>query len=130
MPLRATFGALGARALGKATVVAAPGQQSWENATGNWTVPEGVESICAVAVGKGGTYNYGSGYGAPGGGALSYSNNIPVTPGEVLTYSCTGDAYLRRGLNDYLILAKAGSNSNGDNGGAGGAATTIFTPAA
>ena len=39
-----------------------------------YTVPDGVTSICVVAVGCGGS----------GGGSLSYRNDIPVTPGERL----------------------------------------------
>lgn len=45
--------------------------------TTQWRVPPGIRSICAVCVG-GGIQS------GPGGG-LSYRNNIPVTPGEILT---------------------------------------------
>lgn len=54
----------------------------------NWTVPGGVFEISAVAVGAGG--NRGLFLNDPnrgvssGGGALSYSNGVGVTPGEVL----------------------------------------------
>lgn len=44
-----------------------------------WTVPAGVTSICVVCVGTG----------IIGGGGLSYRNNIPVTPGEVLSIQFT-----------------------------------------
>ena len=54
----------------------------------NWVVPEGVTSICAIAVGSGGVLksytpssNANSGC---GGGGVSFTNNIPVTPGETL----------------------------------------------
>ena len=49
--------------------------------TYNFIVPSGVSKISAVCVGGGGG---GRGYSGGGGAALAYSNNIPVTPGEVL----------------------------------------------
>lgn len=52
--------------------------------TYSFVVPAGITEISAVAVGGGSTgvvYRTTTG----GGGALSYSNNIPVTPGESLT---------------------------------------------
>jgi hypothetical protein len=58
--------------------------------TVSWVVPTGVTSISAVAVGAGGggaanvAVNGLSG-GGGGGGALHWRNNIPVTPGEILT---------------------------------------------
>jgi hypothetical protein len=65
----------------------ASGSQIFENGAANlFTVPNGVYSICAVAVGGGGT-----GQGATngvsaggGGGSLAYKNNISVTPGQQL----------------------------------------------
>lgn len=65
----------------------ATGSQIFENGAANlFTVPNGVYSICAVAVGGGGT-----GQGATngvsaggGGGSLAYKNNISVTPGQQL----------------------------------------------
>ena len=60
----------------------------------DWVVPTDVTSICAVVIGSGAgstTADYigGSGSGwagsGGGGGALSYVNNIAVTPGETLT---------------------------------------------
>lgn len=53
----------------------------------SWTVPANVYAIHAVAVGGGegsSAIGFIPSYGG-GGGSLSYSNNIPVTPGEVLT---------------------------------------------
>lgn len=44
-----------------------------------WTVPDDITSICCVCVGHGGM----------GGGGLSWRNNIPVTPGEILTIHFT-----------------------------------------
>lgn len=55
--------------------------------TYSFTVPADVSSLCALALGAGGgssDIKAGGGYGG-GGGALAYSNNISVTPGEVLT---------------------------------------------
>jgi hypothetical protein len=65
----------------------AQGQQEFVGpGTYNFIVPANVESIAAVAVGGGGggAENVNDG-GGGGGGALAYANNIPVTPGEVLT---------------------------------------------
>ena len=54
--------------------------------TYSFTVPTGVTSICAVAIGGGGggasDVNDGGG---GGGGGLQYRNNVAVTPGETLT---------------------------------------------
>lgn len=50
--------------------------------TYQWTVPAGVYSVNAVAVGGGAGVE--TGYGA-GGGGLGWKNNIPVTPGDVIT---------------------------------------------
>lgn len=58
--------------------------------TYSFVVPQGVTSICALAIGGGGggmQYSFGDspeGVGG-GGGALSYRNNVPVNPGDVLT---------------------------------------------
>ena len=53
-----------------------------------WTVPQGVTSISAVAVGSGGAALNQSGaggvQGGGGGGALAYVTSIAVTPGETL----------------------------------------------
>ena len=57
--------------------------------TYTFTVPSGVSKISCVVVGSGGLGNQ-NGYGGPGvkgggGGALSFTNCIPTTPGESLT---------------------------------------------
>lgn len=58
-----------------------------DNFTATWVVPDGVYSICAVAIGSGGsgegsnTANSGSG---GGGGGLVYINDYPVHPGQEL----------------------------------------------
>jgi len=52
-----------------------------------WTVPAGVTSINVCAIGGGGggaTKNTNPKGGGGGGGGLVYSNNVPVTPGEIL----------------------------------------------
>jgi len=62
------------------------GQQAF-TANGSFVVPYNVYFISGVAVGGGGGAKIGL-YHAPhggGGGALSYMNGIPVTPGETLT---------------------------------------------
>lgn len=58
--------------------------------TYSFVVPAGVGSICAVLVGGGGASEYAqTNVSTPpsggGGGALTYGNNITVTPGETLT---------------------------------------------
>ena len=57
--------------------------------TTSWTVPAGVTSISVVCVGGGGggrAFSTNSLYagGGGGGGALTYANNINVTPGQIL----------------------------------------------
>ena len=65
-----------------------PGGVLFTNLGSNsWTIPDGVNSFSAVAVGGGGggvTFN-GSGGSGGGGGALAYINEYPCTPGEVWT---------------------------------------------
>ena len=53
--------------------------------TYDWTVPDGVTSICAVVVGAGETGEKSTnGPDGGNGGDLRYVNNIAVTPGETL----------------------------------------------
>lgn len=78
--------------------------------TTSWTVPAGVTSVSAVAVGGGGggsgTFQSQGMWGSGGaGGALSYVNNLAVTPGETLTI-ITGEGG-----------AGGAPNSNGNMGG-------------
>lgn len=126
----------------------APGQVQYTTPdTYYFTVPAGVTSISAVAVGGGGAGGQSAGSvssaGAGGGGGLSWLNNIPVTPGESLTiiigpratggsnYIGTSGAttYIKRGSTE-LLAAMGGSGGVGNNGirpwwewvgGAGGA---------
>lgn len=106
------------------------GQQAFAQVgTHSFVVPTGVTSISAVCIGGGGggagnLAGYSAGGSTGGGGAaLSYSNNIPVTPGETLTVvvgtggnasigagtpTAGGDSSLSRG-GTTLVLAKGGS---------------------
>ena len=54
-----------------------------------WTVPDGVEKISVLCIGRGG-YKA-SGYHGGAGGSLAYMNNITVVPGDVYTiFICGG----------------------------------------
>lgn len=101
---------------------AAPGQQVFTS-SGTFTVPAGVTSICAVAVGRGQNGAAGDGMGTPGrggaGGTLSYTNALSVTPGESLTVtiatstsSSTGETTLKRS-STVLLAARAGGQTSG-----------------
>lgn len=95
--------------------------------TENFVVPQGVNTISAVAIGSGGgagsTARFGSSAASGGGGALSYSSAIPVTPGETLTVefipaqriydqpSINGGTTLKRG-DTVLLFAEAGGSVN------------------
>ena len=91
--------------------------------TFEWTVPTGVTSISAVAVGAGSgaytawNYELNRVRAASGGrgGSLSYSNNISVTPGEVLTVhaGAGGDSRTQFTSNygNYTPSATAGESS-------------------
>lgn len=68
-----------------------------------WTVPDGVEKISVLCIGRGGR---GSGYNGGGGGNLAYFNSITVVPGDVYTiyicggYNATDDCTLSPYTND------------------------------
>ena len=122
------------------------GQQQWTAAgTYSFVVPPGVFYVDGVAISSGG----GGARGAEGdtnespaggGGALSYSNGIAVTPGETLTVvvpfggsagssmssgSAAADAGIKRGA-AWLVMAKGGAGGDWASGigGAGGAAAS------
>ena len=123
------------------------GQQQWTAAgTYSFVVPPGVFYVDGVAISSGG----GGARGAEGdtnespaggGGALSYSNGIAVTPGETLTVvvapggsagfgsmdsgSAAADAGIKRG-STWLLMAQGGRGGNWASGigGAGGAAAS------
>ena len=80
-----------------------------------WTVPQGVWSICIVAVGGGGAgYGYNGGCGG-GGGALHWKNDIDVFPGQVLDITVGGggeDVRKSPGLSsDFPMYAGSGLRS-------------------
>ena len=111
-------------------VAASAGQQTYTTAgaTGTWTVPAGVTSICVVCVGAGGD-GLPSGSGG-GGGALAYSNNISVTPGESLSYqvgtrstTATADSYLKRGATTLVLADGASTYTQGNAASSTGFAT-------
>ena len=66
-------------------------EQLWTNGeSGTWTVPAGVTSISVAALGGGNSAREGSLEDiAGGGGALSWTNNIPVVPGQILSYNAS-----------------------------------------
>jgi hypothetical protein len=81
---------------GRPVALAAAGQQLFTTpGTYTWVCPEGVTSVCAVAVGGGGGGRERSsangsttldGYpSGGGGGGLGWKNNIPVEPGQQIT---------------------------------------------
>jgi hypothetical protein len=124
---------------GKSNTVAF-GEQSYTTAgTYTFTVPSGVTEICAVAVAGGCGQNSSGGINSRwgGGGALSYSNGIPTTPGESLTVfvgagglgpsatPSTGGqpSYISRG-GTTLLSASAAVVTIGYANGVGGAAST------
>jgi hypothetical protein len=111
--------------------------------TGTFVVPEGVRSISVLGVAGGGaggggvnTGNF-SGAGGGQGGALSYRNNIPVTPGESLGVyvgegggggagddgAPGGDTWLKRG-GTYLLRAVGGRGGENIHGGGEGNQTS------
>jgi len=71
------------------------GSQSYTSSGSySFVVPAGVTSISAVIIGAGGQGGFGgcycgvpTGAGGGGGGGLTYTNNIPVTPGDTFTIS-------------------------------------------
>jgi len=104
----------------------------------NWTVPAGITSISVIAVGGGGAgANGGSGYSGSGGGggALSYVNDIAVTPNEQLiiragygglggtTTSSGKESYIKRGS---TFLVRAGGGTSGAINTSGGSGGTVL----
>jgi hypothetical protein len=100
--------------------------------TATWTVPNGVTSICVLAIGAGGG---GSAYGGGGGGGgLAYMNNLTVIPGTVYnlqvgagggTTGATGTGASWFNTSSYFCASAGGNGTTGNNmtgGGGGGAA--------
>jgi len=83
---------------------AAPGQQLFL-ASGSFVIPDFVQFVSAVCIqpGEEGVRSGGVNMGGKG-GDLAYRNNIPVTPGEVLTVLVSaGRAQLARGNGQPLV---------------------------
>ena len=117
------------------------GQQVFTS-SGSFQVPVGIYAINAVCVGRGGGGAGGTSDpagGGGGGGALAYSNNISVSPGEILTItvptssgggSAGGGAgstatptSIKRGVTT-LVEAVGGSGGTSGGSGAGGSAAS------
>lgn len=92
-----------------------PNSQEYTTAgTYSWVVPYGVISVSAVLVGGGGSASYLAG----GGGGLRWINNLPVTPGEILTIqtgAANENSFIARGSN-VLVQANAAIVSSGGTG--------------
>ena len=111
--------------------------------TTDWTCPDGVYSVCAVAIGGGGGgYHSGAAGNGGGGGGLGWRNDIAVTPGAVYTVvvgqAGVGNDYgLANGGESYFINTTTargrggvspnspsapgtGGGYNGQGGGSGG----------
>ena len=102
-----------------------PMQEEWTSpGTYSWTCPDGVTSVCVVAVGAGG--DGGSDKHGDGGGGLGWKNDIPVTSGQSYTVvvgsknSGGGDSYF---INTSTVKGGGGSPSTTNNGGSGGSYT-------
>lgn len=100
-----------------------PDQQVYTTAgTYTWIAPVGVTSVSVVCVGSGGA---GPGTAGGGGGALSYTNNYPVTSGqtyEVRVGSLTTSSYFGSASILYANPGSPGSSGVGATGGGGGGA--------
>ena len=100
---------------------ARPGQQAYTTAgTYSWVAPSGVTSVSVVTVGGGAG---GSLWGSGGGGALAYTNNITVVPGNsysvIVGANGAGGIYnvcAAGGLSSFnttSVMANGGSNNTG-----------------
>lgn len=99
-----------------------PGQQAYTSAgTYSWVAPTGVNSVCAVVVGPGGS-NGGSG------GALAYYNNLSVTPGQSYDVRVASGGSGQTSYVDIIgtvnFRAGNGTDRNGQGGGNGGVSNT------
>ena len=143
----ATKGAINAQSSAPPTTQVG-GITFFNSGTYSFVVPSGVYQVSAVAIGAGGggggstTQTGGTGGGGGGGGALSYTNNLVVTPGETLTVvvgaggaggtgtsssrtggSPGGDTYLRRSSTDLLLAQGGRGGTVSSSTAAGGSAT-------
>lgn len=118
----------------KTSVSYAPGQIDFTS-DGSWTVPNGVNSVSAVAIGAGGggggtvQYSFSSGiyvYSAyscgagGGGGGLSY-DNFTVAPGQTVTVSVGAG-----GTNGATLILDRANLTGSASTGTGGGTTSIF----
>jgi len=110
-----------------------------EQATGSWTVPDGVTKVCIVVVGAGGggaDMSYSLAGGGAGGGGLTYGNNITVKPGDSLPYQVGeggegagpaggngGDTWIKDSNGTILVMGEGGEGGSlpakGEGGGGG-----------
>lgn len=99
-----------------------------------WTVPAGVTSISVLCVGQGGSqrYNFATVRYGGGGGALAYSNNVSVTPGEQfkITFPIKEILYNRyseiQRLDGSIICSAEGGGQGTENNDFGGRASASF----
>jgi len=86
-------------------------------ASGTFTVPAGVTSICFVAVGAGGPGNYdGTGVRAGAGGGLGYKNGVAVTPGQQIAVTINGSlTELNIAGTKYTVTAGSYNQASGVN---------------
>lgn len=106
--------------------VAPPGQRLF-TASDSFIVPDGVTSICVVAIGRGENAQVADGYSKSGrGGELVWVNSIPTTPGEALSVQITAShSRLRRGTTN-LVIALSGETYSTRLGGGGSGSAWVF----
>lgn len=85
-PMLSTFGGGSARGFNPGASAAAPAEYLFTT-TGshNFVVPSGVETVCFLLIGGGGTGAYNNDYGGGNGGDLCYLNDVQVNAGETWT---------------------------------------------
>lgn len=131
---------------GVGTLPSPVGQTSWFSGgilSTTWVCPAGVTSICALAVGVGGSayWSYDSGLGEDdtwggSGGGLAWKNNITVVPGNTynivistnfsyISPSDAASATCKAGAGG-AFSAAGGTMLVGDGGGTGGVGQTII----
>lgn len=115
---------------------------TYNGAEFSFIVPSSVTTINALAIGGGGGGAYGPSNdvgGGGGGGALAFTNNISVTPNEVLLISAGtfgtsgtsgnggpgGNSYIRRGATNLLLAAGGGAGGSAFPSSGGLAANSV-----
>ena len=95
------------------------GQQAYTTVnTFSWVAPAGVTSVSVVTVGS--QQNDGNTSYSGRGGALSYKNNISVTPGSSYTVVIRSGPDTTYFISEATVSAGSGSTRTGDGGGNGG----------